>query len=853
MHDHVLSSSGTSLLETLLVPDAVFRAASGEPANPDVWQRAARAAAGLHQAGRWRELAEFYGDLADEAWRDGRYRRSLRLLLAARAVAVRAGDDAKVIGVTSLLAMRHRLRRGFLVAEMWDRAQLARPLNESTARAHAVAWRELATLRGLTGEYQEGIAHCERALEVCRAFADRPGIRLIHVQTLLERSLDERLSGRLDLATATLSEARLLAEAHEREVNDLTRGMIAVRQARLHVMTGAPEEGLAAYLRAEDLFTGVSADNLAITRISRIECLGALGRTAEALALADELAEECERAGEHSRLGQVLLERTEIQYAAGDFEGAAATARRAGRVRQDDESLEALRWRRHLARALLASGGDQREAAAQLAVILETACRPDRRDLARTWQALHDALSISDESVLPAAVWFAAGRGALTGAELQRDLMSDPAARWGVQAEREEAYTAAIRLHSAVSDYDAVARVMELGRADLLNRVLSDGSSLIGPLTELPLLPPPVDGHLLHDLFGLGSAVARVLTGGGDDDVPVLPLPGGLPSPQALDALADVVVMVQLGHGTTGWWSATAVRERGGRWQATVVPVPERLDGTIGRLAAGELLPERGVTRSVWRALGEVLLPAPGIWSGTPDAPRSVVLCPDPRLWHVPYGALLRGDTALLDVAEAVLAPSLRTLCLVRDRARPGGATGEHAGPAGSLLDDTLPAHQRERAALDAWPGGHRPLGGLSDLAAIPHPALLYVSGHGAAPGDAALGPSGVTLDSLAALPLPELLLLVGCWSATAASRYGQDPLSLAVGGLLGGARTVLAGVGRIGEQAAARIAAEALRQIAGGTPARSALRIAARETRDRYPELGPYDWAGMCLMGVGD
>ncbi|WP_217207013.1 CHAT domain-containing protein [Streptomyces sp. AC550_RSS872] len=847
------SRPGTPLLEALLAPRAVFRGIPGEPADAEIWQRAARAANELHKLGRWSELAGFYSDLADDAWREGRYRRSLRLLLAARVVAVRAGDDAKVVAVTSLLAMRHRLRGGFVVAETWDHAQLARPLQESTARAHAVAWRELATLRGLTGEYQEGIASCEQALEVCRAFADRPGMALIHVQVLLERSLGERLSGRLDLALATLAEARALAERHEGEVNDLTRGMIAVREARLYVMVGDPRTGLAAYLRAEALFTGVSADNLVITRISRIDCLRALGRTEDALALADELAEECEQAGEHSRVGQVLLERADIQYAAGDFAGAAATARRAGQGQQDDGSLEALRWRRHLARALLASGGDQREAAAHLGVILSTACRPDRQDLARTWQALHEALSISDESVLPSAVWFAAGRGALTGAELQRDLLSAPEARWGVHAEREEVYAAAIRLHSAVADHGAVAQVMELGRADVLNRMLLDGSSLTRSLTGLPLLPPPADDDRLHDLFELGSDVARVLAGGSADEVAVLPLPGGLPSPEDLDALADVVVMVQLGHGTTGWWSSTAVRERGGRWRATVEPVPARLNTWIGRMAAGTPLPPRGMARAVWRALGEMLLPAPEIWQGTPEAPRSVVICPDPRLWHVPYGALLRGDTALVDVAEVTLTPSLRTLCLVRDRARRAAPTGRGAGVAGSLLDDALPAHSRERAALDTWPGGHRPLGSLADVADLPDPALLYVSGHGAAPGDTALGPSGVTLDSLATLPLPELLLLVGCWSATAASRYGRDPLSLAVGGLLGGARTVVAGVGRIGEQAAARIAAETLRYVAEGMPARSALRTAARALRDRHPELGPYDWAGMCVMGAGD
>ncbi len=255
-------------------------------------------------------------------------------------------------------------------------------------------------------------------------------------------------------------------------------------------------------------------------------------------------------------------------------------------------------------------------------------------------------------------------------------------------------------------------------------------------------------------------------------------------------------------------------------------------------MASGTPLPPRGVARAVWRALGE-LLPAPEIWQGAPEAPRSVVICPDPRLWHVPYGALLRGDTALVDVAEATLTPSLRTLCLVRGRARQAAPTGRDAGVAGSLLDDALPAHSRERAALDAWPGGHRPLRGLSHVAQLPDPALLYVSGHGAAPGDTALGPSGVTPDSLATLPLPELLLLVGCWSATAASRYGRDPLSLTVVGLLGGARTVVAGVGRVGERAAARIAAESLRYVAEGLPARSALRTAARTLRDRHPELG--------------
>jgi tetratricopeptide (TPR) repeat protein len=752
--------------------------------------------------------------------------------------------------------MWHRLRGGFLVAERWNHAQLTSVLDESTARVHAVAWRELATLRQLAGEYQQGLMYCDRALNVCRDFPDSQGMPVIHVQVLLERSLNERLSGRLDLAFTTLAEVRTLAEAHGDEINDLTHGLIAVRQARLHVMTGEPAAGLAAYRRAEVWFADVSVDNLMIARISQIECLGALGRTPEAVELADRLAAECERSGEDSRLGQVLLEQAEIQYSAGDFEGAAAAARRAARVYGGDDSLEALRWRRHLARSLLAADGDQREAAVHLSAVLATACHPDRHDLARTWQALHDVLLLADESVLPTAVWFAAGRGALVGAELQRDLLSDPEARWGVHAEREEAYAAAIRVHEAAGDHEAIVQIMELGRADVLNWVLSRGPrSWSEPLTELPLLPTAANPDLLQGLFDLGSAVASALRGeeGAEGRVGVLPLPGELPPSDGLDALGDVVVMTQLGHGRNGWWSATAVRERGGSWRTHVRSAPEAMDGWIARLAAGELVPRRGVSRAAWRALGEFLLPAPEIWQGGSDRPRSIVICPDPRLWQLPYSALLRGDVALVDVAEVTLAPSLRTMCLVHERARRGRPARSLRSPAVSLLDAALPGHTVEQVALDAWPGGHRPLDGLAGVANVPGAALLYVSGHGVAPGASVLGPSGIALDTLAALPLPDLLLLAGCWSATATSRYGRDPLSLAVGGLLGGAGTVVAGVGRIGEQAAARITAELLRRVAEGTPVRSALRLASLALRDRHPELGPYDWAGLCVMGTGD
>jgi hypothetical protein len=72
------------------------------------------------------------------------------------------------------------------------------------------------------------------------------------------------------------------------------------------------------------------------------------------------------------------------------------------------------------------------------------------------------------------------------------------------------------------------------------------------------------------------------------------------------------------------------------------------------------------------------------------------------------------------------------------------------------------------------------------------------VSGRGAAPGTSQFWPTSVIPEGLAVETLPALLLN-GCWSGTAASRYGRDPLSLAVGSLHGGADTVIAGMGLTG------------------------------------------------------
>lgn len=93
---------------------------------------------------------------------------------------------------------------------------------------------------------------------------------------------------------------------------------------------------------------------------------------------------------------------------------------------------------------------------------------------------------------------------------------------------------------------------------------------------------------------------------------------------------------------------------------------------------------------------------------------------------------------------------------------------------------------------------------------------------------------------TLAAAPLPGTVLLNGCWSGTAVSRFGRDPFSLAVGALLGGAHTVVAGTGLIGGSASALVGSAVLDLISGGESAGDAVRRAQRSVRDGHPELQP-------------
>jgi len=404
---------------------------------------------------------------------------------------------------------------------------------------------------------------------------------------------------------------------------------------------------------------------------------------------------------------------------------------------------------------------------------------------------------------------------------------------------------------------EEVAKITELGRADLLNQLLSGrGRDWSGSVIKLPIVPGPPDPNLASSVFAMAQDVCWAL----DEDaaprqIGSLPLGEVLAPGLVLDDLADVIVMSHLAYNGSDWRVSVATRLRHGSWRVVIEEAPASVAALLDKLNGGVLLPERGISSLTWQQLGTFLLPDPAIWSGSYDNPCTVLICPDPRLWQVPFAALTRQGILLAEVAEVRLTPSLRTSTLLRDRAgrQPDAARSiAKTRPALALLEAGLPGHGVELAALTAWPGGVRPLEAIDDLADDHESALLYVSGHGDKPGAASqLGLTKLTLDRLATSALPPMVFLNGCWSGTTDGRFGQDPMSLAVGALIGGAEVVVAGIGRIGGIASAHIAAHTLELCEQGHSVGSALRLAQRRIRVAHPELSAFEWAGLSVVGT--
>jgi tetratricopeptide (TPR) repeat protein len=833
------------------MPARVFAFPDGTTMTPEIIESAQR----CYAEHDWQSLGYLYQRTSDLAWESGHRMAAVRLLLAEHWVATHCGDERRQREAAYFLAMRHRLQAQFLPAEAWARETLRSALAAESAIVHVAAWRELAAIRECAAAYDQGLEFCDAAESVCRDYAGIPGMASARVKTLLQRAVLLRLRGTFDEALEALRQARELAD--DVGVDELTRGLIELREGGMQVVVGRAGAALVAYQAAAEHFAGVSTHNLLIARVRQIACLRALRRQAEALELTDELAALFSPGTDRQRLGQVLLERAEVLHELGDEARVRDTLEQGRALFEHGGDLEALRWHLQMARTLMddRDRGDLANAIRYLAHVLREAAAPGHGDLIRTMLALFQLCRMPESAGISPELRFGACRAALLAAELQRDSLSEPAQRWSLHAYREEIYTAAVLLHAVAGDTRAAAQITEAGRADLLNQVLASGArDWPGALTDLPVIPGPRDPGLVRDVFAVSQAICAALTEGtpfrrvGD-----LPPREVLAPDSELDELADMIVMSHLAYNGSEWWVSVATRPRGGGWSVSICDAPPPVTRLLDQLNAGQLLPPRGISSGTWEQLGTFLLPDQAIWRGTPDGPAGVLICPDPRLWQVPHAALTRGGVALAEVAEVTLTPSLRTSQLLRERAgQRARAEPVTARPAGSVLDEALPGHETELAALSAWPAGLRRLASVADLADGGPLGLLYVSGHGDKPGARTeLGPARLTLDSLASRELPPVVLLNGCWSGTTEGRFGQDPLSLAVGGLIGGADVVIAGIGRIGSMSSAHVAARTLKLIQQGRPAGSALRTAQTEVKYGHPELTAFEWAGLTAVGT--
>lgn len=838
--------------------------ASPAPADVVAWdERLLAKAAELYAGREWAPLAYLYQRAADLAWKGGHPRQACRLLLAERTLAAILGDQSRLLECTYFLAQRHRLQTSFTAAEFWNLTLLRAPLTADSAVMHVAALRELATISEVARQYRRGISACDRADEVADRFRDVPGMPAARVKTMLQRAVLLRLEGSYGAAAEVLRQAAGQAEAGG--VDELTKGLVRLRDGGIQAVLGRAAPALAAYQAAAAHFAGVSEHNLLIAQRAQVAPLRALGKLDEALAITASLAERFVGDASPFRLGQVLLERAEVLTEKGDDEEALRTLERARPIFASADTLEALRWRTQLARALSRRGAamtaaEAAQAVEYLAAVLGRGSEPGRGDVTRVMHALHALSVLPGAAAIPDELRIASCRAAVLAADLQRGALTEPVQRWSVHGEREEIYAAAVLLHAAVGDAAEAARITEAGRADLLNQLIAAGTgNWSGQLAGLPIVEAPAGEERAATLLTAARAIAAWLTDGMSAARPLppeatvgLPVGDSLGAGSAADALADVIISSQLAHNGEEWRVTLAIRWRSADWQLAHAAAPAPAAALLDRLAAGRPLPERGISARTWEQLGALLLPDPRLWvPGGPGRARQVLICPDPRLWQLPYAALTRAGTPFVEVAEVTLTPSLRTALLLRERALGGAAAPSgRRRPAVTLLDPDLPGHDAEAEALAGWPGGQRAVAVLGDLADGAAHALLYVSGQGDVPGAATkLGPS-VTLDELAGATLPSLVFLNGCWSGTAEGRFGQDPLSLAVGALIGGADMVVAGIGRIDSVSSAQVAARALGMIAGGAVASAALRLAQCEVRSAHPELTPFDWAGLHAVG---
>ncbi len=247
-----------------------------------------------------------------------------------------------------------------------------------------------------------------------------------------------------------------------------------------------------------------------------------------------------------------------------------------------------------------------------------------------------------------------------------------------------------------------------------------------------------------------------------------------------------------------------------------------------------------------------------------------IVFCPDDQLSRLPFEAL-RVDRASLGLTYDVeRAPSLAVRALLRGRApATGGAVLVDSVPMSAALrtefalDELRFSAQEGDLVLRAWPDAHRLRGADATLAGlrtrlVDPPRVLHISSHAVTLGAVAwaslllLADGTVPLSSLADLPLGgSTVVLSACSSATGQALGGEGDAGLLWGPLGAGARSVVASVWQVNQQATCDLMGQMHHALARGESEARALRQARQALAAAPNYAHPHYWAGFAAFAA--
>lgn len=787
-------------------------------------------------------LGRLYMNLGNLCFTMDRYAEARRYYTQARReLTAVGGRDAVVVGL--------EINEGVVATNLDAMDQAERLLLGAVARAGEMGWRSLAaqgefdlgTVYALQSRYQDALAAVSRASRVFDA--EDKSLAAIAEQTRAEIYLRLNMT---DEATSAASAALAHFEhAGMRYDAALARTLLGVALKRAGALDEARTQldAARAFLAGEGNHVRVAALDVHLARLD--------AETGDFAAAQDRAraAEETLRArGLLSRATQARVLRSELALDAGDARGARellqSVRRLPDRVAQFERAF--LLGRVHEAEGAPRQARAAYARATALAETLRVSMAGDEHKMALTAfraEATARSLALLLDGDAPGARTTAAAFALIEGARARAlgDMLGDAA-------------TPRRRRDRAL---DAATRKLAWFTARLERE-------------ELEAAPAPARLASLRTQVATHEREVTALHRRAREEAPAATRAAG-----RTHTLADVQRSLDDGEVLVEYF---AVRERlyavrADRRRRTLVELPctvheaERLASRLAfqvdtvRYAGAALstLASR-LTGSARAPLADahaaLIAPLVAAAGALPDDGRLIVI-PHGPLHRLPFGAFEHDGHALWETQRITAAPSASAFVDLRARR----ASRRHATLIGGAADHNAPqiAAELDAVAL-AWASAKpRTAHGWSAddfLRDAPEARLLHLATHGRFRDDNPLfsalkfADRWVSLYEILGLTLDaELVVLSGCDTGAGRHYAGDDVFGLAGGFLTRGARRLLVSLWPVDDPAAATLAGDLHRHLAGGIEVDDALRQAALALREAQPH--PYYWAPFTLVGA--